>query len=97
MVKLAELKNNGPAAFYFVAEETNKSPVLMFLYIPIPEQFGLQGPESFLYTSKSGCLDVDGIDDVADYSSTIVTWAVAKFSIHLIRRPALSILWVARI
>ncbi|GAB5592085.1 class II myosin [Umbelopsis nana] len=35
------------------------------------EQFGLQGPESYLYTSRSGCLDVDGIDDVQDFQETI--------------------------
>ncbi|CAG8480151.1 6505_t:CDS:10, partial [Dentiscutata heterogama] len=35
------------------------------------EQFGIQGPESYLYTCKSGCLDVDGIDDTKDYSETI--------------------------
>ncbi|CAG8455158.1 9930_t:CDS:10 [Scutellospora calospora] len=35
------------------------------------EQFGIQGPESYLYTSKSGCLDVDGIDDTKDYSETL--------------------------
>ena len=39
----------------------------------ITEQFGLQGPESYLYTSRSGCLDVDGIDDVQDYQDTIVS------------------------
>ncbi|CAG8658065.1 4828_t:CDS:10, partial [Gigaspora rosea] len=35
------------------------------------EQFGIQGPESYLYTCKSGCLDVDGIDDTKDYSETL--------------------------
>ncbi|EIW86978.1 myosin class I heavy chain [Coniophora puteana RWD-64-598 SS2] len=35
------------------------------------EQFGLQGPESYAYTSLSNCLDVQGIDDTADYSETI--------------------------
>ncbi|CAG8462906.1 1750_t:CDS:10 [Ambispora leptoticha] len=35
------------------------------------EQFYLQGPESYLYTSRSGCLDVDGIDDMQDFSDTI--------------------------
>ncbi|CAG8461797.1 11157_t:CDS:10 [Acaulospora colombiana] len=35
------------------------------------EQFGIQGPESYLYTSKSQCLDVDGIDDAKDYSDTL--------------------------
>ncbi|CAG8541360.1 16426_t:CDS:10, partial [Acaulospora morrowiae] len=35
------------------------------------EQFGIQGPESYLYTSRSQCLDVDGIDDSKDYSDTL--------------------------
>ncbi|KAI8584101.1 hypothetical protein K450DRAFT_218149 [Umbelopsis ramanniana AG] len=44
------------------------------------EQFGLQGPESYLYTSKSGCLDVDGIDDVQDYNDTITAMNVVGLS-----------------
>ncbi|CAO3663751.1 unnamed protein product [Umbelopsis ramanniana] len=44
------------------------------------EQFGLQGPESYLYTSKSGCLDVDGIDDVQDYQDTITAMNVVGLS-----------------
>ncbi|KAI8075059.1 P-loop containing nucleoside triphosphate hydrolase protein [Gongronella butleri] len=35
------------------------------------EQFGLQGPESYLYTSQSKCLDVDGIDDRQDFQQTV--------------------------
>ncbi|KAI8882505.1 hypothetical protein K501DRAFT_251255 [Backusella circina FSU 941] len=35
------------------------------------EQFGLQGPDSYLYTSTSNCLDVEGINDVNDYQETI--------------------------
>ncbi|KAI8369799.1 P-loop containing nucleoside triphosphate hydrolase protein [Choanephora cucurbitarum] len=35
------------------------------------QSFGLQGPESFLYTSRSGCLDVAGIDDAQDFQATI--------------------------
>ncbi|CAO3623672.1 unnamed protein product [Cunninghamella echinulata] len=35
------------------------------------ETFGLQGPESYLYTSKSNCLEVDGIDDVKDFNDTL--------------------------
>ncbi|KAJ7269424.1 microfilament motor [Mycena haematopus] len=35
------------------------------------EMFGLQGPEAYLYTSQSNCLDVAGIDDVEDYQETI--------------------------
>ncbi|RCH95186.1 class II myosin [Rhizopus azygosporus] len=35
------------------------------------QTFGIQGPESFLYTSKSNCLDVPGIDDVQDFQATL--------------------------
>lgn len=33
----------------------------------------MTGPESFLLTNRSGCLSVDGIDDVHDFSETIVS------------------------
>jgi myosin-1 len=36
------------------------------------DQFGITGPEGYLYTSAAGCLDVPGIDDVADYAETLV-------------------------
>jgi hypothetical protein len=39
----------------------------------IVESFGLQGPESYLYTSRSNCLDVEGIDDVNDFQDTLVS------------------------
>ena len=35
------------------------------------EKFGLSGPDAYIYTGAAGCLDVDGIDDVADYEETI--------------------------
>ncbi|KAI8985425.1 P-loop containing nucleoside triphosphate hydrolase protein [Pilobolus umbonatus] len=35
------------------------------------QSFGLQGPESFLYTSRSNCLDVTGIDDAKDFQETL--------------------------
>jgi len=38
----------------------------------IVEMFGLQGPESYAYTSRSNCLDVPGIDDAKDFRDTIV-------------------------
>lgn len=33
--------------------------------------YGIQKPETYLYTSKSQCLDVDGIDDLAEYRDTL--------------------------
>ncbi|KAF8560099.1 myosin class I heavy chain [Imleria badia] len=35
------------------------------------EQFGLQGPESYAYTSMSNCLEVQGINDAEDYADTL--------------------------
>ncbi|CAO3653052.1 unnamed protein product [Cunninghamella blakesleeana] len=46
------------------------------------EQYGLQGPESFLYTSKSNCLDVDGIDDVKEFGDTIKAMEVIGLQQH---------------
>lgn len=39
---------------------------------PNAEDFGLQGPEAYAYTSMSNCLEVQDIDDVKDYADTIV-------------------------
>ncbi|KAL1310718.1 hypothetical protein AAFC00_000975 [Neodothiora populina] len=35
------------------------------------EIFGLQQPQSYLYTSKSKCFDVQGIDDHAEFNDTL--------------------------
>ncbi|KIJ66224.1 hypothetical protein HYDPIDRAFT_128865 [Hydnomerulius pinastri MD-312] len=35
------------------------------------EQFGLQGPEAYAYTSMSNCLDVQDINDAEDYADTL--------------------------
>ncbi|KAI3394634.1 hypothetical protein diail_2498 [Diaporthe ilicicola] len=35
------------------------------------EIFGVQKPETYLYTSRSKCLDVDGIDDLAEFQETL--------------------------
>ena len=59
--------------------------IYIYIYICIYftyklEAYGLQGPESFLYTSRSGCLDVDGMDDVREYNETVVSLIVKTFS-----------------
>jgi myosin-1 len=36
------------------------------------EMFGLQGPEAYVYTSRSGTLDVASINDVKDWAETLV-------------------------
>lgn len=35
------------------------------------DSFGVQEPSSYVYTSKSKCLDVNGIDDAADFRDTL--------------------------
>ena len=35
------------------------------------ENFGVQQPQSYLYTSRSKCFDVNGIDDNADFKDTL--------------------------
>ncbi|EGS19242.1 uncharacterized protein CTHT_0058670 [Thermochaetoides thermophila DSM 1495] len=35
------------------------------------EMFGVQQPETYLYTSKSKCFNVDGIDDLTDFQDTL--------------------------
>lgn len=35
------------------------------------ETFGIQKPETYIYTSRSKCLDVDGIDDLAEFQDTL--------------------------
>lgn len=44
------------------------------------EMFGLQGPEAYVYTSASNCLDVSDIDDVEDYQETIKAMQVIGLS-----------------
>ena len=35
------------------------------------ETYGVQKPETYVYTSKSKCFNVDGIDDLAEYQDTL--------------------------
>ncbi|KAK3694932.1 P-loop containing nucleoside triphosphate hydrolase protein [Podospora appendiculata] len=35
------------------------------------ETFGIQKPETYIYTSRSKCFNVDGIDDLAEYEDTL--------------------------
>ena len=40
------------------------------------ESFGLQEPSSYVFTSKSKCLDVEGIDDHADFKETMAAMKI---------------------
>ncbi|KAI9780028.1 MAG: class II myosin [Peltula sp. TS41687] len=44
------------------------------------ETFGVQLPEQYLYTSRSNCLDVPGMDDVADFKDTLNAMKVIGLS-----------------
>lgn len=37
------------------------------------ESFGLQGPDSYAYTSMSNCLEVQDVDDVKEFHDTIAS------------------------
>lgn len=42
--------------------------------------FGIQQPSTYPYTSLSKCLDVDGIDDIADYAETLEAMRIIGLS-----------------
>jgi myosin-1 len=44
------------------------------------EMFGVQKPETYIYTSRSKCLNVDGIDDLADFQDTLNAMKVIGLS-----------------
>jgi len=64
------------------------------------ESFGVQQPGSYLYTSKSKCLDVDGIDDHADFAETVQAMKVIglpQAEQDNIFRMLAAILWIGNI
>ena len=58
------------------------------------EAFGLQTPDAYAYTSLSNCLDVPGIDDVHDFSETIViiSYFVSIPITHYIEQKAMQVI-----
>lgn len=64
------------------------------------EAYGLQGPEAYAYTSKSGCLEVPGIDDTQDWAETIKAMGIVGLSQveqDNILRMLASILWIGNV
>jgi myosin-1 len=62
--------------------------------------YGVQKPETYLYTSRSKCFDVDGIDDIADYKETLNAMKVIGLSQaeqDEIFRMLAAILWTGNI
>lgn len=64
------------------------------------QTFGVQTPETYLYTSKSKCLDVDGIDDLAEFEDTLRAMKVIGLSQQeqdSIFRVLAAILWTGNL
>ncbi|KAH8596675.1 myosin-1 [Bisporella sp. PMI_857] len=64
------------------------------------QTFGVQRPETYAYTSRSKCLDVDGIDDLAEYRDTLNAMNVIGLSQpeqDEIFRMLAAILWTGNI
>ncbi|TQV96930.1 myosin-1 [Cordyceps javanica] len=64
------------------------------------EQYGIQKPETYLYTSRSKCLEVDGIDDLAEFQDTLNAMKVIGLSQaeqDEVFRVLATILWVGNI
>ncbi|KAK2761062.1 myosin i myo5 [Colletotrichum kahawae] len=64
------------------------------------QQFGIQTPETYVYTSRSKCLEVDGIDDLAEYNDTLQAMKIIGLSQaeqDEIHRMLAAILWAGNI
>ncbi|KAJ1961667.1 class II myosin [Dipsacomyces acuminosporus] len=64
------------------------------------DMFGISGPESYLYTSASGCLDVPNIDDAKDYADTLRAMdviGITKEEQAGIHRMLATILWLGNV
>ncbi|RDW73108.1 Myosin-1 [Coleophoma cylindrospora] len=62
--------------------------------------FGVQTPETYLYTSKSKCYNVDGIDDLAEFQDTLNAMKVIglpKSEQDEIFRMLAAVLWTGNI
>ncbi|PFH55566.1 hypothetical protein XA68_18031 [Ophiocordyceps unilateralis] len=64
------------------------------------EVYGIQRPETYLYTSRSKCFDVDGIDDVAEFQDTVKsmkTIGLSQSEQDEIFRMLAVVLWIGNI
>ncbi|QUC23686.1 uncharacterized protein UV8b_07927 [Ustilaginoidea virens] len=64
------------------------------------ELFGIQKPETYVYTSQSKCFDVDGIDDVADFQDTLNAMKIiglGQSEQDEIFRMLAAILWIGNV
>ncbi|KAJ2162440.1 class II myosin [Coemansia sp. RSA 552] len=64
------------------------------------DAFGISGPESYLYTSTAGCLDVPHMDDAKEYADTIKAMNVIGITSAEqddIHRMLATILWLGNV
>nr|AAA67877.1 myosin I heavy chain [Aspergillus nidulans] len=64
------------------------------------DSFGVQQPQSYLYTSRSKCFDVPGVDDVAEFQDTLNAMSVIGMSEaeqDNVFRMLAAILWMGNI
>ncbi|RSL52771.1 Myosin-1 [Fusarium duplospermum] len=64
------------------------------------ETFGIQKPETYVYTSRSKCFDVDGIDDLAEFQDTLNAMKIIGLTQpeqDEIFRMLAAILWIGNI
>ncbi|GLA86409.1 class II myosin [Aspergillus tubingensis] len=64
------------------------------------DMFGIQQPQSYLYTSRSKCYDVPGVDDAAEFRDTINAMGVigmAEAEQDEVFRMLAAILWIGNI
>lgn len=64
------------------------------------QKYGIQGPETYIYTSAAGCVSVDGVNDSKDFSDTLNAMKIIGLSAEeqdLIFRMLASILWIGNI
>jgi myosin-1 len=64
------------------------------------DMFGIQQPQSYLYTNRSKCFDVPGIDDAGDFQDTMQamrTIGLSKAEQDNIFRMLAAILWIGNI
>ena len=69
-------------------------------FLLIIDRFGVQPPESYLYTSKSKCYNADGIDDYQDFASTLQamdTIGLSQQEIDDIFKILAAILWLGNV
>jgi myosin-1 len=64
------------------------------------ELYGIQKPETYVYTSRSKCFDVDGIDDLAEFQDTLNAMKVIGLTQpeqDQIFRMLAAVLWIGNI